>query len=128
MGSLTFRSLDRRTVLVLAGSSTASGLAGCLGGSDPGTSTETETSSEGVPAAYRTATNLNGDRRKPEDLVAKSDLSYQPDPKNGQQCSDCTYYIPDKDGDGLGACSIVEGTIEPAGWCTSYVAHEETTN
>ncbi|WP_323676281.1 high-potential iron-sulfur protein [Halorubellus sp. PRR65] len=127
---MTFRNssaLDRRTVLALVGSGSAA-VAGCLGGDD-GTETlpATEASTDQVPDAYRTATSLNGNQRDPDSLAAKSDLSYQPEPKDGQQCSGCAYYVPDKNGDGVGACTIVEGMIEPTGYCTSYVAHEGST-
>ncbi|WP_227134760.1 nitrous oxide reductase accessory protein NosL [Halorubellus salinus] len=123
--------LDRRTMLALFGSGSAAALAGCLGGDDGAETTTpagTETTSDEVPDAYRTATALNGNERDPGSLVAKSDLSYQPEPKNGQQCSGCAYYVPDKNDDGVGACTIVEGTIEPTGYCTSYVAHEDETS
>lgn len=73
-----------------------------------------------VPAVYRTATSLGGSERNPDSLAPKSAVQYQSHPKNGQQCSGCVFYIPDKNGDGLGACSIVEGYIQPEGWCISY--------
>ena len=122
--------LDRRTILALVGTSSAAALAGCVGGNggtETSPTTAPETTTDQVPEAYRTATGLNGNQRDPDSLASKSDLNYQSDPKDGQQCSGCAYYIPDKDGDGLGACTIVEGTIEPTGYCTSYVAHEEAT-
>jgi nitrous oxide reductase accessory protein NosL len=122
--------LDRRTMLALVGTSSVAALAGCASGGDTTettTATTTETTGDQVPEAYRTATGLSGSQRSPDSLAAKGDLNYQSEPKDGQQCSGCAYYVPDKNGDGVGACTIVEGTIEPSGWCTSYVAHEETT-
>jgi nitrous oxide reductase accessory protein NosL len=122
--------LDRRTMLALVGTSSAAALAGCAGGdgsTETGTTTAPETTTDQVPEAYRTATGLGGSQRSPDSLAAKSDLNYQTEPKDGQQCSGCAYYIPDKNGDGVGACTLVEGTIEPSGWCTSYVAHEAPT-
>jgi len=122
MPKRTTTALDRRTMLALLGSGSAAALAGCSGGGSD--STPTGTASGGVPEAYRTATGLGGSQRNPSALSTQSAVSYQSEPKNGQQCSGCTYYIPDKNGDGVGACTIVEGTIAPSGYCTSYVAHE----
>ncbi|MFC4405995.1 nitrous oxide reductase accessory protein NosL [Haloarchaeobius iranensis] len=117
--------LDRRTMLALVGAGSAAALAGCLGGDGGnGTPTPTATPSDQVPEQYRTATGLGGGERDPDNLASKGDVSYQPQPQDGQQCSGCTFYIPDKNGDGAGACTIVEGTIDPSGYCTSYVAHE----
>jgi copper chaperone NosL len=131
MGDRHSTPMDRRTMLVLVGSSSVTALAGCLG--DGGGETETTTpattqpATDQVPEAYRTATGLGGSQRSPDSLASKADLNYQPEPKDGKQCSGCAYYIPDKNGDGVGACTIVEGTIEPTGFCTSYVAHEPDT-
>ncbi|WP_324761072.1 nitrous oxide reductase accessory protein NosL [Haloarcula sp. GH36] len=120
MGQQSHTALDRRTMLALLGTGSAA-LAGCTGGDDQ---TPTGTTSGGVPDEYRTATGLDGQRRDPSALSTQSAVNYQSEPQEGQQCSGCTYYIPDKNGDGLGACTIVEGTIEPRGYCTSYVARE----
>jgi hypothetical protein len=73
-----------------------------------------------IPAVYRTATSQGGTERNPDSLQSKDAVQYQSHPKNGQQCSGCMFYIPDKNGDGLGACSVVEGFIQPQGWCVSY--------
>ena len=51
-------------------------------------------------------------------------VMYQSEPRDGQQCTDCRFYIPDKNGDGLGACAVVEGKIEPQAWCSSFVQYE----
>ncbi|MEF8830968.1 MAG: high-potential iron-sulfur protein [Halobacteriales archaeon] len=116
---------NRRRVLQLAGVAVAAGLAGCGGG---GTETETETDTlEPVPEAYRTATALDGSQRDPSGVSQTEAVNYQPEPQDGQQCSGCQYYIEDKNGDGLGACAIVEGTIDPEGYCVSYAAYEPET-
>ncbi len=122
MSDLTLSALDRRTMLALLGSGAAGALAGCGGGG--GDSTPTATAGGGVPEAYRTATGKGGSQRDPEALSTQSAVNYQSEPKDGKQCSGCKYYIPDKNGDGAGACTIVEGTIDPSGYCTSYVAYE----
>ncbi len=114
-------------MLALLGSGAAGSLAGC-GGNGDGDSTPTATGSDSVPEEYRTATGLSGEQRDPDSLSSQGAVNYQSDPEDGKQCSGCSYYIPDKNGDGLGACTIVEGTIDPSGYCTSYVAHESETD
>jgi len=123
MGERKLPTLDRRTMLALVGSGSAAALAGCASDSDAA-STPTETPSDGVPEEYRTATGLDGSQRDPAALSSQGAVSYQAEPQGGKQCSGCSYYVPDKNGDGLGACTIVEGTIDPSGYCTSYVAYE----
>jgi hypothetical protein len=106
---------SRRRMLQLAGATATGLLAGCGGGGDGG---------GGVPDQYRTAASQGGQQRDPENLATKDALNYQDSPKNDQRCSGCTYYIEDKNGDGMGACTLVEGTIDPEGWCSSYAAYE----
>jgi hypothetical protein len=44
----------------------------------------------------------------------KAEANYQPNPKNGQKCINCTMWRdPNK-------CSAVAGNIDPAGWCDWY--------
>jgi hypothetical protein len=113
------RDTDRRRFLQFVGGAAAATLAGCS--SDSG---DTETPAS-VPEAYRTATSIGGQERDPDGLSTKEALDYQEEPKDGQQCSGCTFYVEDKNGDGKGACTLVEGTIAPDAWCASYTAHEE---
>jgi nitrous oxide reductase accessory protein NosL len=112
--------LDRRRVLALLGAGVASGLAGCGGDG----STPTATSTGGVPAAYETATSIGGVRRDPGALSARAAVNYQEEPNGDEQCSNCRYYIEDRNGDGAGACAVVEGTIAPDAWCVSYAAYQ----
>jgi nitrous oxide reductase accessory protein NosL len=126
--------MRRRELIALLGTGSAVALAGCGGGGDGGdggatptsapTSTPTATPQPGVPAAYETATALGGQQRNPDALSSQSAVEYQEEPSGDEQCSNCTYYIEDKNGDGMGACAIVEGTIDPAGWCVSYARYE----
>ena len=123
--------MDRRTMLALLGTSSAVALAGCGGGGDGdgdgdggGEDTPTETLTDEVPDVYTTATAQNDQQRDPNALSSKSAVDYQEQPNEGQQCSGCQFYIPDKNGDGNGACAIVEGNIAPDAWCVSYVATE----
>lgn len=77
-----------------------------------------------VPETYETATALDGTVRDPGSLSSKRAVNYQSEPAENDRCAGCRYYIPDKDGDGLGACAVVAGRIEPDGWCASYVSLE----
>ena len=126
---------DRRRLLALIGSGLTAGLAGCSGGgggdgSDDGggeaTATETPPTTGGddtVPAEYETATSLGGTQRNPDALSTQSAVNYQEEPKGGQQCSNCQFYIEDKNGDGMGACSIVAGNVAPEAYCVSYAEY-----
>lgn len=111
----------RRTFLHAAGGILI-GLAGCTESSNTN-GNETELSGP-VSEEYETATSQDGSKRNPENLYSKSGVNYQSEPRNDQQCRDCVFYIPDKNGDGLGACTEVEGYIEPGGWCTLYQRYE----
>lgn len=116
-------------MLAAVGSGAAVALAGCGGGdedADGGTPTD-DTPTDAVPSQYETATAIAGNRRDPDALATKDAVEYQSEPSDGKRCSGCAYYIPDKNDDGKGACAIVEGTIDPSGYCTSYVAHEGAT-
>jgi hypothetical protein len=130
---------DRRRLLALIGSGLTAGLAGCAGGggddeatptaatTPTATATATPTSSggsESVPAEYETATSLSGTERNPDALSSQSAVNYQEEPKDGQQCSNCQFYIEDKNGDGLGACAIVAGVVDPEGYCVSYAEYQ----
>ncbi|MFD1633970.1 high-potential iron-sulfur protein [Haloplanus ruber] len=132
---------ERRRLLALVGSGLATGLAGCSGGGggggeDTATATATETATatdtatptsggdDTVPSEYETATAIGGAQRNPDSLSSKSAVNYQSNPKDGQQCSSCQFYIEDKNGDGMGACTLVAGNIAPEGYCVSYAAYE----
>ncbi|WP_338739498.1 high-potential iron-sulfur protein [Haloplanus salilacus] len=129
---------DRRRLLALVGSGLATGLAGCSGGGgggdggdggDTATATATPTSGGdggdgGVPSEYETATSLDGTERDPEALSSQDAVNYQEEPQDGQQCSNCRFYIEDMNDDGMGACAIVAGTIDPEGYCVSYAEYE----
>ena len=59
-----------------------------------------------------------------EALAAKASQSaaqYQDQPKNGQVCAQCKYYIAPQSG-GQGKCEVVQGAIVAQGWCVLYVA------
>jgi hypothetical protein len=127
---------SRRRFLQVTGTVAVAGVAGCAGGGgggdggdgsgDDGQATPQQSGQElgPVPDEYVTATAQDGTRRSPDSVATKQAVTYQSEPRDGQQCTDCTFYIPDKNGDGLGACAVVEGTIEPEGWCSSFVQYD----
>jgi hypothetical protein len=47
-------------------------------------------------------------------------VQYQTKPKNGQQCSQCKFYINGKTKTSTGACTQIAGKISPMGWCVVY--------
>ncbi|HET7879301.1 MAG TPA: hypothetical protein VFL55_00335 [Acetobacteraceae bacterium] len=49
-----------------------------------------------------------------QEKVTQAVVQYQKQPKNGQMCSTCVNFEPPS------ACKIVQGTIEPNGWCLVY--------
>lgn len=138
----------RRRFLLLATAGAAGGLAGCGGGGGDGdggggngdgeterpSPTETDGNGGGtgtpepVPSEYETATSLGGTRRNPNGLSTQAAVEYQSSPNDGNRCSECQFYIPDMNGDGLGACAIVEGLIDPEGWCVSFAPYEDGTD
>ena len=46
--------------------------------------------------------------------LAKNVVQYQDKPKGDQKCSGCVNFLPPN------ACKIVEGTINPNGWCIAF--------
>ena len=81
-----------------------------------------------VPELYVSATSLGGERRDATDLFAKADVGFaeydeasaESGHRPGHCCANCADYIPDKNGDGFGACAEVEGYVDGADWCTVY--------
>jgi hypothetical protein len=51
--------------------------------------------------------------------MSKEAAKYQPNPKDGQRCDNCQFWIP-PEGDGPGGCKVVEGDIAPEAWCVLY--------
>jgi hypothetical protein len=133
---------SRRWFLGLAGTAAVAGIAGCSGddGGSDGSGTggaetdraEAEPDGGGgsggslgpVPEEYVTATAQDGTERSPDSVASKEAVRYQSEPKDGAQCTGCRFYVPDRNGDGLGACAVVAGEIEPGAWCSSYVEYE----
>lgn len=47
--------------------------------------------------------------------LSKTQVQYQQQPKGEQQCSKCMHYIAESS-----TCKLVEGPINPNGWCTLF--------
>ncbi|CQR49015.1 high-potential iron-sulfur protein [Haloferax massiliensis] len=86
-----------------------------------------------VPEPYRTALSQANERRDPDDLFTKEAVKFQEADdaveagltEAGRNCGNCAEYIPDKNGDGFGACAKVEGYIDPEDWCSLWESIEE---
>lgn len=109
----------RRRLLHVLGGISLVGLAGCA--SD---SSEYEDLQGPVPDEYRTATAQGGAERSQDNLQSKAGVNYH-EAQGTTVCENCIHYIPDMNDDDLGACSLVEGYIEPNAWCTIYARHTE---
>ncbi|GKZ16407.1 high-potential iron-sulfur protein [Haladaptatus sp. T7] len=109
--------LSRRRLLRGLGASPAVALAGCLGGPSGDEPTDP------VPKPYRTATAQGGTARNPDALRSKGGVNYHA-AQGTATCANCIHYVPDKNGDDLGACAVVEGDIEPDAWCTLYARYD----
>lgn len=48
---------------------------------------------------------------------SKTQYKYQETPKDGLVCVDCMHFLP-----ATNECRMVEGSIEPQGWCAAYYA------
>jgi High potential iron-sulfur protein len=47
--------------------------------------------------------------------MAQAGVAYQATPKGDQQCGNCSLFQPPS------ACTLVDGTISPSGWCKFWV-------
>lgn len=48
--------------------------------------------------------------------VSQASVQYQQEPKGDQKCDGCLHFIPESS-----TCKLVEGQINPNGWCTLWV-------
>jgi len=122
---------SRRQFLRVAGATAiTTSLAGCGGVDNTGSTPEsTDESGDGggesapVPGSERTAEAVGGIERDPDALQPPEALNYQSMPNNGQRCDGCRYYVPDQNDDGMGACTLIAGQVDPDGWCISYAMY-----
>jgi len=54
--------------------------------------------------------------------LEKAAVQYQAEPMGEQRCSNCVFWLPGPDPEGIGACSMVQGEIDPDGWCAIWAA------
>jgi hypothetical protein len=55
---------------------------------------------------------------KEADKITQADAKYQSHPKDQQRCEICLQYLAP------GSCKIVQGPINPKGWCQFFAAKE----
>jgi hypothetical protein len=72
-------------------------------GGAPQSGTAEGAPSGGGPASEATA---------PGGKLSQAQAKYQNQPKNDQQCSNCTHFIADSS-----TCKVVEGKVSPDAWC-----------
>jgi hypothetical protein len=84
-------------------------LSGCDSrqGKSPGS--DTQPASPGTSTDYSSAPAATG-------KVSQASVQYQNQPKGDQSCSGCLHFIPESS-----TCKLVEGQINPNGWCTLWV-------
>ena len=58
---------------------------------------------------------------KAAEKASKASLLYQSHPHNGQHCSECKYFTAGS-APSTGTCTVVEGAVEPNGWCMAFSA------
>lgn len=69
----------------------------------------------GRTAALAAATVLVGPvGSRAQQKMSKQAAQYQDSPKGDQKCAACRFFIKD------GSCQLVEGEINPDGWCRLY--------
>lgn len=54
--------------------------------------------------------------------ASKQVMKYQDHPQGAQRCDNCLQFIPGKSAKAKGLCKVVEGDIEPQGWCIAWAA------
>lgn len=52
--------------------------------------------------------------------ATKQAMQYQDQPKNGQTCDQCMHWVPGPNPQAQGTCKVVEGPINPKGWCVAF--------
>jgi len=53
--------------------------------------------------------------------ASKQAMRYQDQPKDAQRCDTCLQFIPGPKAGANGVCKVVDGPIDPSGWCIAYV-------
>jgi hypothetical protein len=53
--------------------------------------------------------------------LSKEAVKYQDKPNGEKECDDCIQFIPGKTAGAAGTCKVVEGSIDPHGYCIAFV-------
>ena len=53
--------------------------------------------------------------------VPQASVKYQDKPNGDQKCSTCLQFIPGSSPTAKGSCKVVDGAIDPNGWCQIWV-------
>ena len=53
--------------------------------------------------------------------VSKAAMKYQDTPSDGKECDDCLQFIPGPSRTAHGTCKLVDGSINPHGYCIAFV-------
>ncbi|MFB6133840.1 MAG: hypothetical protein ABEJ55_02520 [Halanaeroarchaeum sp.] len=116
----------RRSFLRYAAALSIGSLAGCSSGGGDGSEPNHAVPhpTETVPDAEATATTLGGQTRPADPGQTRDGVGYQHVPNGGDYCGNCSVFVPDEDGDGFGACALVEGTIHRCDYCTLHSLYE----
>jgi hypothetical protein len=61
------------------------------------------------------ATSASGNPAAAQTKVSQKAVSYQDTPKGAARCDNCKQFAAPS------SCKIVDGTVQPSGWCTVYV-------
>jgi len=79
------------------------------------------TRSLGVLVVAGALTALDAAPSHAQPKTAQKLVQYQQTPKNGQECDACLHFVP-PDG-----CKVVDGKINPKGWCALFAPKPKTT-
>lgn len=122
--------MDRRSYLKYAGVATVTAMAGCSGGgggdSNGGGGANHEVphpNDSQVPDSEKNAKALNGQSRPSEPNQGKDSVGYQHTPNGDKHCGDCSLFVPDQNGDGFGACTLVKGKIHHCDFCNLWSSY-----
>lgn len=132
----TDKQSSRRRVLRLTGTASALLLSGCSGVSpaasggpasvldqDPDDATHCldDLATEEVSESERTAESIDGIQRDPDaDFTLKENAAYTCRKQGMQMCANCRFFVPSRDGDRVGACTVVAGEVRSTDWCGLY--------
>ena len=72
----------------------------------------------GLLAAGAAATAGASAARAQDQKIAQNLVQYQETPKDGAECDKCVNWVDPN------ACKIVEGKINPKGWCVAFAPKE----